>query len=436
MWLVFESSISFLEMLTSCYFAFRIFGRVFENRKEILYLVLFSFLGTALLTIRETGILNYPDFVPALVTVGIYVWSRCCAKWWSAVFWSLVSYFLVGVVSIIVGSGLRIILDVPMNDLQIQESERVIACVLVRLCHLLLMEAILHTIKRFQKRNFVHQSAKGMILLVSVSIAVLLVLLRNLFFLEKDFVLYLNIFTCILILTINFSFLFFKEILSQERSANKELAETNRIIQMQVRNQAEISEMYQNMRALKHDMNNHLHTISGYIQLGEGENARRYIEKIAGEISRTDIVQTGNPGIDALLAVKGAVARSHDIKLQVDVNLPEALYISEEHLAIVLGNLYDNAVDANLKVQEKSKRFIQIDIDYQAQALTIYFQNASVGEDRDANYHWITTKHEKGQHGYGLKNIDRIVAIYDGHCIREQKNQVFQCQIRIPNEEK
>lgn len=85
MWLLFESSISFLEMLTSCYFAFRIFGKRFENEKEILYLLLFSFLGTMLLTMRELGILSYPDFIPSLVTVGLYTRFRCKAKWWIVV---------------------------------------------------------------------------------------------------------------------------------------------------------------------------------------------------------------------------------------------------------------------------------------------------------------------------------------------------------------
>lgn len=85
----------------------------------------------------------------------------------------------------------------------------------------------------------------------------------------EEFALLLNIFTCILILAINFILLFFNEVILQEKNANRELEDINRIIRMQVRNQTEIGEMYQNIRTLKHDINNHLHVISGFIQVGE-----------------------------------------------------------------------------------------------------------------------------------------------------------------------
>ena len=50
-----------------------------------------------------------------------------------------------------------------------------------------------------------------------------------------------------------------------------------------MRNQDEINNMYQNILSLKHDMNNHLHTISGYMQVGEYTKAQEYVGEIAGD---------------------------------------------------------------------------------------------------------------------------------------------------------
>ena len=104
-------------MLTSCYFAFRIFGRLFENRKEIGYLLLFSLGGTVLMTLRECGVISYPDFLPSILMVGLYSYFRCRAKWWGALLWALVNYLLIGVVTIVTSTVFSMLQDVPMEGI-------------------------------------------------------------------------------------------------------------------------------------------------------------------------------------------------------------------------------------------------------------------------------------------------------------------------------
>ena len=96
-----------------------------------------------------------------------------------------------------------------------------------------------------------------------------------------------------LFLIINFGFLLFKEILAKEKLDKKELEAQNQLISMQIRNQNEVNEMYSSIRSLKHDMNNHLHSISGYLQIGEYEKAEEYIQKIVGEVNRIESYRSG-----------------------------------------------------------------------------------------------------------------------------------------------
>ena len=218
------------------------------------------------------------------------------------------------------------------------------------------------------------------------------------------------------------------------KSDNKSLQEENQVVRQQIRNQKEINEMYNSMRGMKHDLNNHLHVILGYMQVEEYQKAKEYVENIVGDISRVEAYQCGNPAIDALIGSKSALAKKNDIRLDIDISVPPELQISAEHLSIVLGNLYDNAIDANLKIADKSMRYITIQILLRGNDLLLCFENAAIGEDRSDKFHWTTTKKAAFEHGFGLKNIDRIVHMYKGYCFRELKNNVFVCRIRIPNE--
>ncbi|MBD5497294.1 MAG: ATP-binding protein, partial [Lachnospiraceae bacterium] len=101
----------------------------------------------------------------------------------------------------------------------------------------------------------------------------------------------------------------------------------------------------------------------------------------------------------------------------------------------MIGNLYDNAIDANLKIADEDKRFIHIKILSDGGNLLFLFENAAYEGERSGKADvWATTKKDSFMHGFGIQNIDRIVQMYGGYCERELKNHVFRCRIRIPGE--
>lgn len=435
-WLIFEGFISFLEMLTSCFFASGIFRKKLGQKRDIAILFFFGFCGTILLTLREVGILPIPDYIPALVIFALYAIFVCHSKWWSAVVWALINYLLIGLVTLSVSAMVSIVLNVPLEILLMRTDGRVICSVLVRIMQLLVVQILLRIMNRTQEPTLGQQRQMSSIVVSVLSILALMMLWNSGEYLTEENISYFNIFICLLIMLTNFILFFLNEILSREKSLNQELKAQNQIVSMQIRNQNEVNEMYHNMRAMKHDMNNHLHAISGYIQLGDYEKAEDYIQKIVGEVSAMEALQSGNSAIDALIGSKTILAKNNGIRVDADISVPVELNISTEHLIIVLGNLYDNAIDANLKIEEEEKRYINIQILFKNDSLLLYFENAAIGEDRGNRFHWPTTKKETFEHGFGIKNIDRIVQLYDGYCQREQKDNVFICRIRIPNEKK
>ncbi|MBE5893544.1 MAG: GHKL domain-containing protein [Lachnospiraceae bacterium] len=432
--IAFEYVIGFWEMLTSCLLATIICQKEVKGKKSVTVFVLFAACGSALMYFRQNGMIPMSDWVPEIIIFVTYAFVICHAKIWSAVLWALLNYLMIGVVSLSLSSVMSLVTGTPMEKLHQTGTQHLILCVMVRLGQMLVVEIIHRIMLRIKKPFIARQKDMGLIGILLLSIIALMLLWNGGTYLTEDTIPYVTISICLLVMILNLTLLFLKEILSKEKYQNKELQDQNRLITMQIRNQNEISEMYHSMRALKHDMNNHLHTIAGYMQAKNYEEAEMYIQKMAGDIKVIEAYQCGHPVVDALIGSKSTLAKKNDIRLDIDISVPSELQITADHLSIVLGNLYDNAIDANLKIADKSMRYITIQILLKGNDLLLCFENAAIGEDRSDKFHWTTSKKTVFEHGFGLKNIDRIVRMYDGYCFRELKNNVFVCRIRIPNE--
>ena len=434
-WVIFEFIISFLEMLTSCYFITRVFRKVINNHSEIAELIVFSLGGALLLSLRENGILPIPDYLPAVLIVGAYAFFKCGAKWWSAVLWALLNYLLIGIVVITINSSMSVVLDVPLEELRIRADFRIMKRVVVRLGHIFASAFVALALNKMHRQRVTHRKESGLIIVAVISILILMGLWNIQFSLTEELVQMFNICICLLVLCINFVLLLFRELLSRVQIDNKELKEQNQLIHQQIRNQNELNEMYNCMRGLKHDLNNHFHAISGYLQLEEYQKAEEYIWRIAGEVADIEAYHSGNEIVDAIMGSKTTLAKNEDISVDIELSIPEQLNIPEEHLTIVLGNLYDNAIDASLKILDVEKRYIKAKVKLHKENLLIYFENAANDQENSGDKKiWKTTKRDTFQHGFGLKNIDRIVKMYDGYCDRNLKDGVFSCSIRIPIE--
>ena len=432
-WMIFEGIFSFLEMLISCFFATGIFRKSIKGKKTILVLILFSVFGAALLTVRAYVFTWIPDFFPAVLIFTLYAMIICEAKWWSAVSWALVNYLFIGVIVLTTNYVLSMCLYLPVQMGKSDDLAWLFSGIFSRIGQFLLSEIILCVWKRFPVSNGVHRGNWKIMMISSISIILIWIFWGKGTDLNEE-VLYSNSLVCLLVLAVNLAFLLFDEVLAREKHVEEELRTQNQLIALQMRSQDEVNNMYQSILSLKHDMNNHLHTISGYMQVGEYEKAQEYVGEIAGEVSRIQSFHSGNAVVDALIGSKTALAEMNGIRVDVNMAVPAELKLTDGDLTVMIGNLYDNAIDANLKIMDVDKRFIHIKILFDGGNLLFLFENAACEEERSCKTDvWATTKKDNFMHGFGIKNIDRIVQMNDGYCERELKNHVFRCRIRIPN---
>lgn len=193
----------------------------------------------------------------------------------------------------------------------------------------------------------------------------------------------------------------------------------------------EVETMYRQMRGWRHDYRSHIQAMKAYAALGDMEAIKDYLNQLDAELSTVDTaVKTGNAMADAILNSKISLARARNIPVHADANIPVKLNMSELDLCVILGNLFDNAIEASLELPEK-ERLIRIYMDMKNTQLYISFTNFTAGKKmaKRGKLFWTT----KGTgHGLGLARIDAIIERLDGYLSRNSEDGAFTTEILIP----
>lgn len=193
----------------------------------------------------------------------------------------------------------------------------------------------------------------------------------------------------------------------------------------------EIETMYTKMRGWRHNYHNHIQVMKALAEKGDIETIKDYLNKLDEDLTTIDmVVKTGNTMADAILNSKISLAKSKGIKVKVDAHIPIKLKMSELDLCVILGNLFDNAIEANLPLPE-DERLIRVYMDMKNTQLYISFTNftASGKLAKEANL-FKTTKGDG--HGFGLVSIDSIIEKLDGYISRNSEDGAFTTEILIP----
>lgn len=115
--------------------------------------------------------------------------------------------------------------------------------------------------------------------------------------------------------------------------------------------------------------------------------------------------------------------------MELDLNVPEELNIPSSDIAIMLGNLLDNAITAVSKLTEE--RYINIIIKYDKGLFILHIDNPFEGEVIKEKNAYIITKLDKCNHGIGLQSIKDVLEKYNGSMEIVHSKKVFSVTLFI-----
>lgn len=193
----------------------------------------------------------------------------------------------------------------------------------------------------------------------------------------------------------------------------------------------EVENMYRQIRGWRHDYRNHIQVMKALAANGDLDGLKAYLDELDTDLNTVDtVIKTGNAMADAILNSKISLARSRNIPVQADAHIPVQLRMSELDLCVILGNLFDNAIEASLALPE-GQRMIRVYMDMKGTQLYISFTNFTASRKQARVGRLFPTTKGEG-HGFGLVRIDQIIDRLDGYLSRNSEDGAFTTEILIP----
>ena len=193
----------------------------------------------------------------------------------------------------------------------------------------------------------------------------------------------------------------------------------------------EVENMYKKMRGWRHDYRNHIQMMKALAINGDMDGIMKYLDELDDDLNTVDtVIKTGNAMADAILNSKISLAQSKGIQVEADAQIPVKLKMSELDLCCIIGNLFDNAIEASMELPQE-QRMIRIYMDMKGTQLYISFTNLTAGKKLTKAGNIFKTTKGAG-HGFGLVRIDNIVEKLDGYLARNSEDAAFTTEVLIP----
>lgn len=177
-------------------------------------------------------------------------------------------------------------------------------------------------------------------------------------------------------------------------------------------------ETYATTRRLKHDLNNQYLVIAGLLENNEVPEALNYVKKNQSELVHEDNFYTPNFTLNYVLNEKVQDAEIRGVTLGIHVLLPENINLENDILAVVLGNLLDNAIAAAARNPQSDQKQVEL-------TLKTYNQNIMLEVRNPFDPVEATSRKDRKIHGQGIRNIKRLVAESNGMYHQETEHDQY-----------
>jgi hypothetical protein len=183
-------------------------------------------------------------------------------------------------------------------------------------------------------------------------------------------------------------------------------------IEMENKLNKDMTNVVDNLRSLRHDMNNHIGILKGLVHSKQFDDLEKYLEEMTTDIdSANDFIFVENKALSVLLNSKITKAKHLNIDFQSYISVKE-IKISDKDMCALLGNIIDNAIEATEKVMDD--RYVQLIIKEKDNHCIIQCENTFTEKPIEVNGKFLSSKKDSILHGIGTATVKSIVEKYHG----------------------
>lgn len=241
------------------------------------------------------------------------------------------------------------------------------------------------------------------------------------------------LYAAIIMLGINLIIYFFMFKIKKDSNARLELE----LVTMQQNNTnymvTNIKALLEALYSFKHDLEKYFLAIKQMAADNDCPGIISYIADILKDNAKSvhKMVVTDNDVFNAIINTKLELCKQKDIVTSISVDNQAVACMDNKYAAILLGNIFDNAIEA----AEKSRlRVINFSVRLKRDYISIYLENSY--DKRFSDISLKTTKKNTLVHGYGVKTVRKIVTENNGMLqYFTDGNDMFCCDILLPKTE-
>jgi hypothetical protein len=344
--------------------------------------------------------------------------------WWGVYYIGLI------IMELITITFMTLVLKISIDSIQNNDVINNTATIITKVVTLILFELFIR--RRRAKLQIKESDHKNLSILI-VSNVVLVIGSVIVFFnvnnanLDLDSVIQF-IFLVILIIELITFLLVFK----MERESRKELQTQLKLqrIELELKQNNDMINITDNLRKLRHDMNNHIGLIRNLIDEQKYEDLKLYVDDLYGDVARAnDIIVAENKALSVLLNAKKERAKELNIEFQSFI-AASGISMQDRDICTLFGNILDNAIEAAEKSMHK--KFVDFSIQKTESGCIIQCENSMGFKPVVKKGRFLSNKDNNHLHGIGTENIKDIVSKYNGELHFDYDEEVFNLRIVMP----
>lgn len=199
-------------------------------------------------------------------------------------------------------------------------------------------------------------------------------------------------------------------------------------INEQTKHYADLQASHEEIRQIRHNIRSICIGTIAELKVGKIENAIKQLQTNLDIIEKSSkVIDTGHPSIDSIIENKLNKCDELNINANLSYQYKEPITINEIEIAVIIGNILDNSIEACQKVTDTNKD-IWGSITVDKQNIIINIKNTAVSSNS-----LKTSKADKKAHGYGLKSISHIAKMYNGYAKFSFSDNIFTSYIILEN---
>lgn len=197
---------------------------------------------------------------------------------------------------------------------------------------------------------------------------------------------------------------------------------------------SKVEKLYGDIRALKHDMGNHISVLENLFAKKETEEFEKYLTELKATYSESvEGIKTGNPVTDVILTQKQKEAEEKGISFDCKFVYPSNTIINAFDVSVILNNAIENAFEG---IKGCKNPYVSIAAYRKKNAYMLEVSNCikkRVEIDEETGLP-ETTKKDKSNHGFGLANIRKVAQKYYGDIDISQDDNSFTLMVMLMTE--